>query len=125
VFDVDYADGFARANTNLWVFDSQGRLVLLGADSDTPEDRPASLDAAISDLSRGSVGGLDPYIGTVELPADGFVPGQYFVAVSSNAQVPQELGQLGEPHRRRPRVRTGQLHHGPGAGDPRVVRRRR
>jgi hypothetical protein len=94
VFDIDYADGFARANTNLWVFDEQGQLVLVGRDSNTPEDRPADTDGSIDDLSRGSVGALDPYIGPVELPATGFTSGRYYVAVSSNAQLPDQLDQF-------------------------------
>ena len=94
-FDIDYADGFARANTNLWVFDATGQLVLVGGDSDTLDDRPVNATQLTEDLSRGSVGALDPFIGPVELPAASTLePGRYFVAVSSNAQLPQELEQF-------------------------------
>lgn len=105
IFDIDYADGFARPNTNLWVFDDQGRLVLIGRDSNTPDDRPAGADSAVSDLTRGSIGALDPFIGSVELPAGGFTTGQYYVAVSSNAVIPEELQQLLTPAPTNPLVR--------------------
>jgi len=102
VFDIDYADGFARANTNLWVYaeatDALGNtvfeLVLAGRDSNVSEDRPGDTTANLDDLSRGSIGPLDPYIGTVELPAAGFAPGVYYVAVTSNAIIPDELEQF-------------------------------
>ena len=64
------------------VFDSFGRLVLIGRDSNISDDR--SDDG--TDLSRGSFGVLDPFIGNVELPE-----GTYFAAVTSNARVPNEL----------------------------------
>ena len=97
VFDIDYADGFAGANTNLSVFDDQGHLVLVGRDSNVAEDRPIGGSSATEDLSRGSLGALDPFIGTVELPARGFAPGVYYVAVSSNAVVPEEMQQFLSP----------------------------
>ena len=71
VFDIDYADGLARANTELWIFDSQGRLILHGGSSNVADDQSRPLQGAdMSDLSRGSAGALDPFIGPVELPAD-------------------------------------------------------
>ncbi len=95
VFDIDYADGFARANTNLWVFDAAGQLVLVGGDSDTLDDRPVKATELTQDLSRGSVGVLDPFIGPVQLPAaSGLVPGTYYVAVTSNAVIPEEMQQF-------------------------------
>jgi len=105
VFDVDYADGFARANTNLWVFDDQGQMVLVGRDSNVAEDRPIGGNSATEDLSRGSAGVLDPFIGTVELPATGFAPGVYYVAVSSNAMVPDEMQQFLTPTAANPFLR--------------------
>jgi len=95
VFDIDYADGFARANTNLWVFNAAGQLVLVGRDSDTLDDRPVNSADLTSDLSRGSVGSLDPFIGPVHMPAaSGLAAGRYYVAVSSNARIPEELQQF-------------------------------
>jgi len=95
VFDIDYADGFARANTNLWVFNDLGQLVLVGRESDTLDDRPVNPADLTSDLSRGSVGVLDPFIGPVHMPAaTGLAAGRYYVAVSSNARIPEELQQF-------------------------------
>ncbi len=106
VVDVDYADGFARANTSLWVFDSQGRLILVGGDSDTLDDRPATSSDLASDLSRGSVGVLDPFIGPVQVPAaTGLTTGRYYVAVSSSARIPEELQQFLTPSPINPLVR--------------------
>ncbi|MCL4201298.1 MAG: pre-peptidase C-terminal domain-containing protein [Pirellulaceae bacterium] len=105
VFDIDYADGLSRANTNLWVFDDQARLVLIGRDSNTPDDRPVGGNTGTEDLSRGSLGALDPYIGSVQLPAAGFAPGIYYVAVSSNAVLPPELAQFLDPAPANPLVR--------------------
>ncbi|MEO8493908.1 MAG: hypothetical protein ABI614_02480, partial [Planctomycetota bacterium] len=90
IFDIDYADGAGRANTNLYVFNAAGALVLAATDSNIAEDRRGPLgDANVSDLSRGTVGSEDPYIGTVELSE-----GTYFVAVTSNARVPTDLAQF-------------------------------
>lgn len=87
VFDIDYADGLARANTNITVFDQFGRVILFAQDSNVADDQLAPLaDGDLSDLSSGSAGSLDPYIGPVALPV-----GTYFVAVSSNAFVPEQL----------------------------------
>ena len=105
VFDIDYADGFARANTNLWVFDDLGQLVLVGRDSNVAEDRPIGGSSATEDLSRGSIGALDPFIGAVELPASGFAPGEYYVAVASNAVVPDEMQQFLSPTPNNPFLR--------------------
>ncbi len=91
VFDVDYASGLSRPDTIVSVFDSFGRLVLIGRDSNITDDRGGALDEGdLSDLSRGSLGALDPFIGPVELPE-----ATYFVAVTSNARVPSQL--LGNP----------------------------
>ncbi len=93
VFDIDYADGF-RGDLTLSVFDAQGSLIYVGRDSDVADDQPdpAQLDNDVDDLSRGSVGKLDPFIGSVQLPAGG--PGsttRYYVAVSSNERLPEAL----------------------------------
>ena len=88
VFDMDYADGYARANTNLWVFDDSGQLVLIGGDSNTLDDRPIGRRP----LDGRSVAGLGRGPGPVHRPrrdAGESVNGlrrRYYVAVSSNAQ---------------------------------------
>ena len=88
-FDVDYADALVRYSSTLSVFDTSGTLVLIGRDSNIAEDRSGPLQdpiAALKDLSRGSVGPKDPYIGPIELPE-----GTYFAAISSNPLIPNEL----------------------------------
>jgi len=86
-FDVDYADALVRFNSTISVFDAAGRLILIGRDSNIAEDRSGPLEGSdLDDLTRGSVGPRDPFIGPVELPQ-----GQYFVAVSSNGRMPTEL----------------------------------
>ena len=87
LFDVDYADATVRFNSSMWVFDSTGQLILVGRDSNVADDRSGPLAGNdLGDLSRGSVGPKDPFIGPVELPQ-----GTYYAVVSSNAQVPSEL----------------------------------
>ena len=91
VFDVDYADGFARANTNISIF-KDGQLILFGSDSNIADDRPAPLQGAnLDDLSRGTIGPLDPFVGTVELPV-----GNYAVAVTNETQIPSQMDQFSE-----------------------------
>jgi hypothetical protein len=82
VFDIDYADGLGRPNTSMYIFDSQGRLILSGLNSNVADDR----GTALSDLAGGSAGTQDPYIGTVELPE-----GQYFLAISNTSRQPNAL----------------------------------
>ena len=69
VFDLDYGDGF-RGDLTLSVFDQDGRLIFVGSDSDVIDDQPAAGQGAdFDDLSRGSIGKLDPFIGSVHMPA--------------------------------------------------------
>lgn len=90
IFDLDYADGFSRANTTIAIFNSDNELILLGRDSNISDDQAKTLDGAdVDDLSRGSVGKADPYIGPVELSS-----GDYRLAVLSNDQVPASLSQF-------------------------------
>ncbi|MEZ6062800.1 MAG: GEVED domain-containing protein [Planctomycetaceae bacterium] len=95
IFDIDYADGLTRGDLTLSVFDQNGNLILVSRDSDIIDDQPAPGEGQdIDDLTRGSFGKADPFIGPVQLPAA--TPGQdltYFVAVSSNAQLPSLLNQ--------------------------------
>lgn len=91
VFDLDYADGLSRANTTMTVFDSSGVPILIARDSNIAEDRPAPVvdpldQSGMYDLSRGTVGEFDPFLGTVELPQ-----GSYYVAVTSDRVLPAEL----------------------------------
>ena len=89
IFDLDYADGMGRANTTLGVFDSNFRLILIGRDSNIADDQPGPLEGSdTDDLSRGSVGKFDPYIGTVELPG-----GTYYLGVTNGRVMPTVLDQ--------------------------------
>jgi len=87
VFDVDYADGIGRADMSMYLFSSAGRLIQFGEDSNILDDRAtAARGADNTDLGRGSTGTLDPYIGSVELPA-----GRYFLALTNRNQIPNVL----------------------------------
>ncbi|MFN0018362.1 MAG: choice-of-anchor L domain-containing protein [Pirellulaceae bacterium] len=89
MFDIDYADGFARPNTIISVYDANLNLILSSRDSNVANDRPRPLNGAdVSDLNRGSSGAADPFIGIAELPE-----GNYFVAVSSDSVMPREFQQ--------------------------------
>ncbi|MCY2964244.1 MAG: hypothetical protein NT069_11530 [Planctomycetota bacterium] len=86
-----------RPDAIISVFDSTGRLILVSRDSNITDDQPGpQQNNGLIDMSRGSVGKLDPYIGSVQLPTgnpgatntDGFT---YFIAISSNAQLPQAM----------------------------------
>ncbi len=97
IFDLDYADGMGRADLTMWVFDSNGHLVLMGTDSNITDDQPSPLDGAdVDDLSRGSVGPLDPFIGSVYLPEQA----TYYVAITSALAFPTALDPLANPYTR-------------------------
>ena len=101
VFDLDYADGLARANTNISIFDAAGNLILVGSDSNVADDRPAPLQGTdLDDLSRGTIGPLDPFVGTVELPV-----GTYTVAVSNESVIPTEMAQFYDANAGNPLLR--------------------
>ena len=93
VLDIDYADGF-RGDLTMSVFDASGRLIYVGRDSNVAADQPgAGQGNDFKDLSRGSVGKLDPYIGGIQLAAGATpdTPTKYYVAITSNAQLPSSL----------------------------------
>ena len=106
LFDIDYADGF-RGDLTLSVFDAAGRLLYIGRDSDIADDQPASGQGNdFDDLSRGSNGKLDPFIGSVQMPAGG--PGsttRYYIAISSNEQLPTALNATFAASSLNPRIR--------------------
>lgn len=89
-FDLDYADALARPDTIISVFDAAGNLVYIGRNSNVADDQPGPGETtSIDDLSRGSAGVLDPFIGSVNLSE-----GKYFAAVSLSSNVPTELRQF-------------------------------
>ena len=129
VFDIDYADQMARPDLNLWVFDSNRNLVLAGGASSVADDQAEPIPGAtIEDLSRGSVGGRDPFIGTALLAeGDGSV---YYIAVTSTLATPEELDPLTNPLTRREPLNSvnriasehfqynGQIYNRPNSSDP-------
>ncbi|MCP4173352.1 MAG: hypothetical protein GY758_21555, partial [Fuerstiella sp.] len=90
-FDLDYSDGFGRGDLTMAVYDSGGSLILIGRDSNIADDRHHSPDDSplLSDLTRGTVGAFDPFIGSVELPG-----GNYTLAVTNNRLLPSGLDQF-------------------------------
>jgi len=97
IFDIDYASGLTRPDTNISVFydpdgefgPAQPQLVLFGADSNVAEDQASPFGEG-NDLSerlnRGSISTSDPMIGPVSLPE-----GSYYVAVTTGDRLPDEL----------------------------------
>ncbi|QDT02610.1 Dockerin type I repeat protein [Rubripirellula lacrimiformis] len=101
VFDLDYADGFARADMAIYVFNSAGELIFVGGDSNIADDLPGVASGNnTDDLSRGSAGTLDPYIGAAEL-----VEGSYFIAVANQGSVPLPIDQFFNPNSANPLLR--------------------
>ena len=94
VFDIDFADGFNRPDTNISIFfdrldgNPQPELVYFGSASNVLDDldSPLANDPALESLLRGSIANGDPFIGPVSLPE-----GNYYVAVSQDGVVPESL----------------------------------
>ncbi len=94
IFDIDYADGLARGDTSLYIFNAAGQLILSSTNSNVANDRPGPLQGNnLNDTSRGSVGGLDPYIGAQELPE-----GTYYAVVTAKANIATALSQFTDPN---------------------------
>ncbi len=91
IFDIDYADGTGRPDLSMWVFDSAGRLIYFGTNSNVSDDRALPFGPTLEDLTRGSVGARDPYIGPVFLPEGNRV---YYVAITSVLATPQVLSSV-------------------------------
>jgi hypothetical protein len=96
IFQIAYADGLARPDTTLSLFDSAGDLILISRDSNVVSAHPGPLEGSgVTDLSRGSVGQLDPFLGAAQLPAatpaTAGGPFTYYVAVSSNEMLPTAI----------------------------------
>ncbi|MBX7072480.1 MAG: NF038122 family metalloprotease [Pirellulales bacterium] len=96
VFDIDYADGLTRPDLTLSLYDSTGKLIFVARDSSIADDQPLPLgNASANDLSRGSFGKLDAYLGSVQLPEG--TNKTYYLAITSNAQLPRALDQTFAP----------------------------
>ncbi|MCA9092408.1 MAG: choice-of-anchor L domain-containing protein, partial [Planctomycetaceae bacterium] len=85
VFDIDYADGLARPDTTISVFNSSGELIFIGRDSNIADDQSAGGNP-LTDLRAGSNGQLDAYIGSTQLSE-----GTYYVAVSTSGMRPTSI----------------------------------
>ncbi len=101
VLDVDYADGIGRPDTSIYLFNSAGSLILGGLSSNLVDDQASPGDGAgNADLSRGSAGGRDPFVGSYELPS-----GTYFLAITNASQIPAALTNFTDPNSTSPLVR--------------------
>jgi hypothetical protein len=91
IFDIDYADGMGRPDLSMWVFDSAGRLIYFGTNSNVGDDRALPFGPTLEDLTRGSVGARDPYIGPAFLPEGNRT---YYVAITSVLATPRVLSSV-------------------------------
>ncbi len=118
VFDIDYADGVGRPDTSLYLYNSAGQLLSFGLSSNILDDRAGALRGADNtDLGRGSAGVLDPFIGSTELRTlqtnnAGTVinDGRYFLAVTSQAMIPNSLLIYNNPNAANPLIRAQPLN---------------
>ncbi len=107
VIDVDYADGIGRPDVSIYVFNSAGNLILGGLGSDLAGDQ-SSPNGGNSELSRGSAGIKDPFIGPYEFPTEtdlendftpaGVPAGRYFLAVTNSDMVPAVMAAYTDPN---------------------------
>ena len=103
-FDLDYGDGLGRADITLSVYEAEfidsgnpsgpevqpTSIIFSSRDSAVADDQPGPLEGDdLDDLSRGSVGKLDPFLGPVSL-AEGY----YLVKLEPTTFAPTELGQF-------------------------------
>ena len=94
MFDIDYADGLQRANTTISVYNSAGQLIYIGRNSNVADDQSVPGAAnGLSELTNGSMGQNDPFVGSVQLPAgeQGGTSETYYVAISSSASLPTAI----------------------------------
>ena len=86
VIDVDWADGLTRPNTNAYLF-AGDVLIALGTDSNVSDDRITPIvpgqPTTAKDLSRGSLGVRDAFIGPLELSPDL----NYQVVIANDSQM--------------------------------------
>lgn len=103
-FDMDYADGLSRPDTSLSLYRLGGssgleswQLINFGEDSNIADDRRTPLTSGAIDFAGGSVGTKDPFINARNL-----VAGEYLIAVTSAARIPNEL--INPPTTAAPRI---------------------
>lgn len=107
IFDLDYADGLGRADTSIFIYEAEfpfdfqtefdvqvGPLIASSTDSGDLDDLPApGQPTGLEDLSRGSVGRLDPLLGPFEI-----AEGQYILAVMSSNVIVKEVDEQFTEH---------------------------
>ncbi|KAA1258524.1 Matrixin [Rubripirellula obstinata] len=110
-FDIDYADGLGRPDTTILLYSrdveaNTRTLIAVANDSNISSDRRDTTESGsdLDDLSRGSVGSRDGFLGSMELLA-----GDYEVVVTGNAQVPTQLLQSLIPSPTNPNIRLEPL----------------
>ncbi|MEX2142880.1 MAG: NF038122 family metalloprotease [Pirellulales bacterium] len=86
IFDVDFAAGAGRPDTTLALYNSAGTLLYISRNSGIADDRTG---ADVGDLSRGSFGPNDPFLGPVNLREN--AGATYYLAVMSDAVLPDAL----------------------------------
>ncbi len=105
IFDLDYADGLSRADLSFGIFEAipqvvtdsgpeyaPGTLIYSSKDSVIGDDLPAPLSGDdLDDLSRGTVGRLDPFVGPISL-----AEGTYLLQITTATIQPCDLGQFTE-----------------------------
>ncbi len=105
VFDVDFADGYDRYDTNISIFyDADGAplagelsndapsLIFFGSASNVLDDLPSALgeNSELEKLVRGSLTTNDPFVGPVALASLGGF-GTYYVAITESDRQPSSL----------------------------------
>ncbi len=93
VIDVDWADGLTRPNTNAFLYDGS-TLIAIGTDSNVADDQNTPIvpgqPTTENDLSRGSHGVRDAFIGPLELNPSG----TYQVIIGTDDQMPADMAQF-------------------------------
>ncbi len=93
VFDIDWADGLTRPDTTLYLFDGTS-LIAMGTNSNILDDQITPIvpgqTTTEKDLSRGSFGNRDAYIGPLELNPNG----NYQIVVGTTGQMPADMTQF-------------------------------
>ncbi len=85
--DLDYSDGTSRANASFALYNGDNHLIGFADDSSIADDLNApDRGSDVDDLTRGSFGVGDGFLGPIRLPE-----GNYRLAVFSDAMIPREL----------------------------------
>jgi len=92
IIDLDWADGLTRPDTSFAVYDETGTLLYIGRESNVADDQASPGPGNdLDDLSRGSAGVLDPFIGTAQFEEAIGTGNFYYLAVVNNQLQPTAL----------------------------------